>query len=389
MSRTGQTNRSIDDKGGNRSDFQLGYKPALDGLRGISILAVMAFNGHFLWLQGGFVGVDIFFVLSGFLITALLVQEFRRTAGIGLKNFYFRRALRLLPALFALMLFCIAYALLLQPADKAAVTLKGVLYTFFYVANWSQIPPFPPGIGALSHAWSLSVEEQFYIIFPLLLLVLLKLKSKRIVLAILCSLVTISMLLNVWFWHAGTPFLRMYFGTDTRANELLIGCLAALILLWGTLQPSNRLKWAFHFVSLISLVGILISFFLVRHFDPFVYNGGFTLISIGTAVLILDLLVFPSILSRCFEFAPLVWIGKISYGLYLWHFPIFQATQKLFEGKTSPIFYEVTGVVVTLVVATISYYFLEQPFLKLRRRDSDNEAKPDLSTVPTPTAESI
>lgn len=389
MSTTEQSNRSIDDKGAIRSDFQLGYKPALDGLRGISILAVMAFNGHLLWLRGGFVGVDIFFVLSGFLITALLVQDFRRTSSIGLKNFYFRRALRLLPALFALMLFCIAYALFLQPEDKASVTLKGVLYTLFYVANWVQIPPYPPAIGALSHAWSLSVEEQFYIIFPLLLLVLLKLKSKPVVLVILCSLVTISMLLNIWFWHAETPFLRMYFGSDTRANELLIGCIAALVLSWGTFQPSNRLKWTFHSASLISLVGILISFFMARHFGAFVYNGGFTLISIGTAVLILDLVLFPSNLSRCFEYAPLVWIGKISYGLYLWHFPIFEATRKLFEGKMSPVFYEITGVVVTLLVATVSYYFLEQPFLKLRRRYNNNNAKPHLSTVPTPMSESL
>lgn len=380
-----QINRNVDGK----SDFQLGYQPALDGLRGLTILVVMAFNGHLLWLRGGFVGVDIFFVLSGFLITALLVQDLPRTPGTGLKNFYFRRALRLLPALIPLFLFCIAYALILQPADKAAVTLKGVLYTLFYVANWVQIPPNPPGIGALSHAWSLSVEEQFYIIWPLLLLLLLKLKSKTVVLVILSLLVAVSLALNILFWHAGASYLRMYFGSDTRANELLIGCIAALILSWGTIKASNSLKWVFHSASLISLAGILISFFVVKYDGAFIYNGGFTLISIGTAVLILDLVLFPSILSRCFEYPPLVWIGKISYGLYLWHFPVFQAAQKLFEGRMNPIFYEIAEVVVTLIVATFSYYFLEQPFLKLRRRLHNNNSDPDLSTVPTPTAESL
>lgn len=381
-------NSTRDTNNANPTHFQLGYQPALDGLRGISILAVMGFNGHLLWLEGGFIGVDIFFVLSGFLITFLLVQGYREKYGIGLWHFYFRRALRLLPALVAVIVACIVYSLLFDHA-KPVIKWKGVLFTLFYVSNWAQVPPMGPGLGLLSHTWSLSVEEQFYIIWPLLLLVLLKLKSKPVVLTILCSLVTISVFMNVWFWHAGVPFLRMYFGSDTRANELLIGCIAALVLSWGMLQPSNRLKWAFHSASLISLAGILISFFLIRHNGAFVYNGGFTLISIATAVLILDLLLFPSRLSRCFEFAPLVWLGKISYGLYLWHFPIFEATGKLLEGNVSPVFYGITGVVVTLLIATISYYFLEQPFLKLKHRYSNNNANPHLSPVQTPTAESI
>jgi len=369
--------------------FRLGYSPSLDGLRGVAILVVMGFNGHLLWLRGGFIGVDIFFVLSGFLITALLVQAYDPTSGIGLKNFYFRRALRLLPALFALMLFCAAYALLFQPTDKANTTFEGILFTLFYVANWAQVPPFPGGIGALSHAWSLSVEEQFYIIWPLMLLVLLKLQSKTLVFLILGLLIGSSILLNIWFWHAEAPYLRMYFGTDTRANEILIGCVAALALSWGFLKPTDRLKWAFHTGSIASLVGIVLSFFLVRHYGAFVYNGGFTLISIGTAIVIVDLLLFPSRLSRIFEFAPLVWIGKISYGLYLWHFPVFEASRRLFEGRISPVFYEVAGVVVTLMVATASYYFLEQPFLKLARRYKTNDSTGNMLPVSTRTAESV
>jgi len=369
-------------------DFQFGYAPALDGLRGVSILAVMAFNGHMSWMQGGFIGVDIFFVLSGFLITALFVQEYNRTSVIRLKDFYVRRALRLLPALFALILFSVAYALLLQPQDKAGDTLKGVFYSLFYVANWVQVPPFEPGIGPLSHTWSLSVEEQFYIIWPLMLLLLLKLKSRRLILTILFVLITISILLNIWLWHGGVPHLRMYFGTDARANEILIGCAAAMLLSWGMLKPALRLKWALRLGAVMALAGVLASFFLLSHYGPFVYNGGFALISIGIAVLIIDMLVFPSSLSRCFEFAPLVWIGKISYGLYLWHFPIFEAFRKLFEGKTSPVFYKVAGIVVTVLVATASYYFLEQPFLKLKRRFDTKDATSHLLSIPARTAES-
>ena len=148
------------------------------------------------------------------------------------------------------------------------------------------------------------------------------------------------------------------------------------------------MNWAFHSASIISLATILLSLFLVHYDGALVYNGGFTLISIGTAAVILDLLLFPSTLSRCFEFAPLVWIGKISYGLYLWHFPIFEASRRLFEGKTSPVFYQVAGLVFTFMVASASYYFLEQPFLKLRCRISKNDPTTHLLSVPTRMTES-
>lgn len=366
-------------------EFQLGYTPALDGLRGISIVAVLAFNSGSIGMQGGFVGVDIFFVLSGFLITALLIQNFRRTGEVGLKNFYIRRALRLLPALFVLMFCYCGYAVLIQPIDKVFTTFEGVLYTLFYVANWVQVPPNPHAIGALSHTWSLSVEEQFYIFWPLLLLLLLKLNNKRIVLLILLSLVAISILLNVWFWHSEVPYLRMYFGSDTRANEILIGCITALILPWCMVRQierprsADRLKSSFHVASLISLAGILLSFFVLRHNTAFVYNGGFTAISIGTAVLIVDMLLFPSRLSRLFELAPLVWIGKISYGLYLWHWPIFEASRQLLEAKMDPLFYEITRIGVSVLVATASYYLLEKPILRLKHRfGPDNTTGPGL-----------
>lgn len=364
----------IESAGG--STFQLGYEPALDGLRGIAILVVMAFNGHLLWMEGGFVGVDIFFVLSGFLITSILVQGYKRNSSIGLKQFYYRRALRLLPALFVLVLFCIGYALLLQPVDKAFETLKGVLYTMFYVANWAQVPPNSPGIGPLSHAWSLSVEEQFYIIWPLLLMGVLRLKSKGLALAVLSSIIAISVICSVLLWYAKVSYFRMYFGSDTRAHELLIGCVAALILTWGTIRQSIRFQQTFHTAAAISFAGILLAIFLVRYNTAFVYNGGFTLVALGTAIVILDLLLFPSLLSRFFEIAPLVWIGKISYGLYLWHYPIFEASRRFFEGWMNPILDEVLGVVGTFLVATASYYFIERPFLKLSRRYSTDTAKP-------------
>jgi len=348
--------------------FPLGYKPALDGLRGLAIVSVMAFNGGLSWMRGGFVGVDVFFVLSGFLITALLVQEHRLASSIKIREFYIRRAIRLLPALLLLVLFCIAFSLVLQTADSASLTIKGVIYTLFYVANWAQVPPNAPGIGALSHAWSLSVEEQFYILWPLMLLVLLKLRRRWLVLTLLVLFIGGSIFLNIWFCYTKTPHLRMYFGTDTRANEILIGCIVALLFCWGAFRSSDRLRALWHSGATTGLAFLLFAFYSFRHNEAIVYNGGFALASLATGILIVDLVRFPSLISRCFEVAPLVWIGKISYGLYLWHFPIFEATRKLLEGKVNPGIYSVAGVAITLLTATLSYYFLEKPLLDRFRR---------------------
>jgi peptidoglycan/LPS O-acetylase OafA/YrhL len=365
--------------------FQLGYVPSLDGLRGLAILAVMGFNAHLGWTHGGFLGVDLFFALSGFLITCVLLEGYAKTFTIRLKEFYVRRAFRLLPALFALMAFCVAYALLLQSGEKTMTTLGGVFYTLIYVANWAQVPPNPPGIGPLSHAWSLSVEEQFYIVWPLLLLVLLKVNRRWLIVSVLILLIASSIALNIFFWNSGTPHLRMYFGSDTRAHQLLIGCAAALLLSWGTFN-SQKLRLPFHALAAVSLVLILLAFYFASHTGPFVYNGGFALIALGTTVLILDFFLFPSGVSRVFEFAPLVWIGKISYGLYLWHFPIFEASRRVFEGKMNPIFYQIIGFITTLLVATASYYLLEQRFLRFNRKGRSTDPAHPLLTHPSQTA---
>ncbi len=362
--------RWIPDYRSNASDgdaFRLGREPSLDGLRGLSILVVLGFNGHLQFLRGGFIGVDLFFVLSGFLITALLVQEYRQTLSIRFRDFYIRRALRLFPALFALILVCVVLSITQTP-EKASGTMRGIFYTLIYAANWAQVPPNPPGIGPLSHAWSLSVEEQFYIAWPLILFALLKIETKWAILSVLSFMIAASIFVNVWLWRNEVPYLRMYFGTDTRANEILIGCVAALLLYWGWLKRTDPLKWVLHSAALAGLLFLAWCFFGLRHWGSFVYNGGFPLVALATAILIADLMLFPSLISRCFEFAPLVWFGKISYGLYLWHFPIFEASRTFLEGRMSFAAYSLIGLAVTLLVTTASYYFLERPILKLKSR---------------------
>jgi peptidoglycan/LPS O-acetylase OafA/YrhL len=353
------------------SAFELGYSRALDGIRGVAILAVMAFNGHLQWAQGGYLGVDIFFVLSGFLITSLLLQEQRQSARISLQNFYYRRALRLLPGLFALMLFVSVYAALLQSKEKAMTTWKGVLYTFFYVANWAQIGEGASGIGALSHAWSLSVEEQFYILWPLLLLLLLRSGLRRgWIVAFLLFCISASILWSARLWFEGAPHLRMYFGSDTRAHELLIGCLAALLVHWGVIGQGKASRQALRWISVVSLAAIAYALTSLSVKSGFLYCGGFALIALATAAIIVNLLLFPSQLTRAFEFSPLVWTGKISYGLYLWHFPVFEATRQLLEGRLPPALYEVLRFATVFMVAAASYYVIEKPFLKRKQRFS-------------------
>ncbi len=345
------------------------YSAALDGIRGLSILVVMAFNAHLSFVRGGYIGVGLFFTLSGFLITSLLVQEYQQTAKISLKNFYFRRALRLLPALFALMLFVSVYAAILQPREKAITTWKGVIYALFYIANWVQVGYHDSGIGALSHAWSLSVEEQFYILFPIFLLLLLRREIKRKWLAaIFLTLISASIAWSVWLWQAGAHYLRLYLGSDTRASELLIGCLAALLMHWGAVPKTNGFRNLLGWSSLLSVAAIFYAIIKLPVYSGFLYTGGFALIALGTAILIVKVLHFPSPLTRIFEFPPLVWIGKVSYGLYLWHFPIFGAAKQLFEGRINPLLYEALRFGSVFVVAAISFYLLEKPFLKLKQR---------------------
>jgi peptidoglycan/LPS O-acetylase OafA/YrhL len=351
--------------------FKLGYSPALDGIRGVAILVVMAFNARLSFVQGGYLGVDIFFVLSGFLITSLLIQEHHRTSKINLKNFYYRRALRLLPALFALMLFILVYAAILQPKEKVIITCKHILYTLFYVANWAQTGYKSTGIGVLSHAWSLSVEEQFYILWPLFLIVLLRsgLKRKGII-ALLLFFISVSIAWGAWLWYEGTHYLRIYLGSDTRAHELLIGCLTALLIHWGTIGQTKGTRNAFRLLSVISIAAIFYAILNVPVSSGFLYNGGFALIAVGTAAIIINILLFPSGLWRVFEFPPLVWIGKVSYGLYLWHFPVFEAAKQMLQGRLNSFIYEVLQFGTVFVVAATSYYVLEKPFLKLKQHFS-------------------
>ena len=169
---------------GLQSGFSLGYRPALDGLRAVSIVAVLAHHSH--WLPGGYLGVDVFFTLSGFLITALLTEEFARIGTISLRLFYARRVLRLLPALLVLLVVCAGSLLATVAAEYGPLVLHEAAAVLFYVANWAWVIDLP--LGVFSHTWSLGIEEQFYLLWPCVLLVMLRVWSPRRVFALVLVL---------------------------------------------------------------------------------------------------------------------------------------------------------------------------------------------------------
>jgi peptidoglycan/LPS O-acetylase OafA/YrhL len=349
-------------------EFRLGHRPELDGLRGISILMVLLLHFGFRFLPGGFLGVDIFFVLSGFLITSLLVSEQNRFGKISLKAFYIRRALRLTPALILYILVLAVCALIFMKRDRAFEIYQGILLTLSYVSNW--IFAFNPRIkiGPLGITWSLAIEEQFYLVWPLLLSIAFRLKvPRRVVLyGLLLTIISVALHRKLLL-ESGALERRLYYATDTRADALLIGCLVALLLAWN-LIPRNRLvQW---WLSLTGALGFLFVAYLAvtsAMADVDLYLGLFTLVSLAIGAILIVLVLWPPAWAlRMLRARPLTWIGRISYGVYLWHWPIREILCPNIQ--TAPIWRIVVTVAVSITVAALSFYFVETPFLRLKER---------------------
>lgn len=345
--------------------FRLGYRPALDGLRGVAILSVLAFHTHhiFGWslLKGANAGVDIFFVLSGFLITALLIEEWEQTGDVSLKGFYWRRALRLVPALLVLLAALYFLSDLLFSPVEANDTRRGIPVAFVYASDLA-LAFFNVRLGALQHTWSLAIEEHFYLIWPVVLVVALKLGlSKKRLLLITLLIVIASALQRAALHQFGAPPVRTYYGVDTRADVLLIGCVTGLGVSWGLIRVR-----ALRFLLVPALIFIAVCMVATGYGSSFMSLGGFTLLAIATGVLIVNVVLdMPGYLGAFLECGPLVWVGRISYGLYLWHYPIFKATSFL---KLSWPVQLTVALTFTLAVTCLSYYLIERPVLRLKRR---------------------
>ncbi|HEU4944734.1 MAG TPA: acyltransferase, partial [Solirubrobacterales bacterium] len=351
------------------------YMPGLDGLRAIAVLGVIAYHLQFDWAEGGLLGVGVFFTLSGYLITDILLNQVRRSGRIEFKSFWLARARRLLPALFVMLTVVMAWVTLIGPHQPAEFRAEA-LAAAGYINNWWLIfndvsyfarfaPPTP-----LKHLWSLSVEEQFYIVWPFLLLLGIKLVPEvkystgvrfRLAAVTLGAAVASGILMAILYEPSLDPS-RVYYGTDTRALELLSG--AALAMVW----PSRQLKAdvprqarsMIDAAGVLGLVVIGLMFWRVSEFSPFLYRGGFALLGLASVLTVAALAHPASRLGPIVGCRPMRWVGERSYGIYLWHLPIIVLTTP--ESAHGPeLLRAALQVAATFGVAELSWRYVENP----------------------------
>ena len=349
--------------------------PALDGVRALAVIAVMAYHGGVVFARGGFLGVDVFFVLSGYLITTLLLAEWGHDHRINLSAFWARRARRLLPALVLLLLAVACYARLSAPADTLGSLRRDALATLAYVANWRYIlagrsyfaRSAAPSL--LQHTWSLAIEEQFYLVWPLIVLLVLRGGTGRRV-RLLLGLTTVAavasaMETGLLYRPAADPS-RVYFGTDTHAQSVLVGAVLAIgLYCWGARLAAVR-RQAWSVVAALALVLVVWAAVAVTAGSPRLYRGGFLAIDLATAALVLALVLGrDTMVSRLLGVAPMRSVGAVSYGLYLWHWPVFLVIDRARTGLHGPALLA-ARVAATAAIATVSYHAVEGPIRNRR-----------------------
>lgn len=353
-----------------QKDFILGQRPALDGLRGVSVLLVILCHLDTPWfnLRGGWFGVQIFYVLSGFLITSLLIDEWKRTGTISIRAFYARRLLRLAPALLAVLALVIIVSSLISTPEEAGRIRSASLITLLYSSNWFIALGKFPAPEVLCHSWSLSVEEQFYIVWPVVLFALLRIRSLTALLWIVSGLVVLLSSWRAYLWVTTSDKLRVFFGSDTNAAAILVGVIVSLLMATGRYPTSAKGVRAATISGAIMTVLIPVGLLTLTPYvsgthDWWMYVGGVLGVDIAAGILIMALLVSP--VKDLFSHRPLVWTGRVSYGLYLWHYPaLWWARDHAKLGSLA----EPVAVALTFVVAALSFYLLEKPFLRLKGR---------------------
>lgn len=349
------------------SSTRLSYIPGLDGIRALAVLAVLCYHANYTWALGGFLGVETFFVLSGFLITALLLAEWQATGRIDLKNFWLRRARRLLPAVWLLLLI-LPFLAILFANDALPRLEEDIPAALLYITNWVYIfreVPYFEAFGRpplLQQLWSLAVEEQFYLLWPLIFLFLLaKLKNHRSLLpgAIFVMIAISSGWMAVLFSPSEDP-LRVYYGTDTRAAGFLVGAMLAMI--WTPRKASRAAdRRLLEILGWSGLVTLLILYNYLNEFRPFLYRGGILATALASALLIIGASSPATSLSKLLENRTLRWLGTRSYSIYLWHWPVFMLTRPGIDIHLPTLLVRLGQLAITFGLAELSYRWIESP----------------------------
>jgi peptidoglycan/LPS O-acetylase OafA/YrhL len=352
------------------------HQPGLDGLRGLAVLAVIGYHAGVPFLpRGGAIGVTLFFVLSGYLITTLLLREIAVSSRVRLANFYARRALRLFPALLLVVAVVVAYALWFAPAGRGDRHLTAVPYVLLYVGNWYRAFQGFDSLGPLDHTWSLSVEEQFYLLWPpVIVAVLLTARVRRRwrgrLLAVALAGSVLPLLVRFLLWDGpAASGARVYNGTDTAVDPLMMGCALALCLDLAAGPGAARLRRVLRLAfgpAVVLLVADAV-FRLGGHTQgavTFDLLWGPTVFGLASAVVVGHaVLRSPAVL----RWRPLQAVGLISYGLYLWHYPALRIAAAHSDDGHASAAGKLLAVVLAFLAAGLSYAFLERPLLRLKR----------------------
>ena len=363
---------------------RLPYIAGLDGLRAVAVIAVLLYHLGLDWLPGGFLGVEVFFVLSGYLITALLLGEIEQTSTISLKRFWLRRARRLLPAV-GMLLAGVTVFVALAFRSELGELWSQLVAAMAYLTNWLLIfqdQSYFASFGrpeALQHLWSLAIEEQFYLLWPLVFLGGMRL-LKRTWFAVAIGVAALAS--AAWMWLLYEPLhdpSRSYYGTDTRATGLLLGALLAM--LWRpwrlaerphpvSEQTIQRLKLAANIVGPVALAGVVWWCLALTQYDGFLFRGGFLALAGTTAALIAVITVPGTWFSQVMDNPALRWVGVRSYAIYLWHWPVFVFTRPGFDTRLDGWELHAFRLAATAVLADLSYRLVEQPIRtgQLRRQ---------------------
>jgi peptidoglycan/LPS O-acetylase OafA/YrhL len=344
--------------------------PSLDGLRALAVTAVLLYHADVAWLPGGFLGVDVFFVLSGYLITALLLAEWHTRGTIDLGGFWLRRARRLLPALFAVIAITLTFALIWLP-DEVARLRGDALAALAYVTNWYLIfkqESYFETIGRPSlfqHLWSLAVEEQFYLLWPPLLAVVLRRRGRRGALLLALGGAIASAALLALRYQPDVDPSRLYYGTDTRALAPLLGAALACFRppAFVPLRAGRAPALLIDAAALAALTGLAAACCLLDEYQSLLYQGGFVIVALLAAVLIAALVHPSAALSwRLLSSRPLRWLGTRSYAIYLWHWPIFMITRPELDLTLDGWPLLALRLVAVALLAELSYELVEAPF---------------------------